>query len=249
MDGLIDALSLGDIAHQPVAGLPLGSARLLEVARALAVDPQVLLLDEPSSGLDVRETEELVATLQRVVRRTRRLAAAGGARRRDGPGHVRLRARARLRRQDRRRSAGGGPQGPRASGPRISARRSRTPTSSRPQPRSSRESPHDHHQSAVAARHRPLGPVRGGAVPVRHLVRAAREQLARGPRLERCREEHAGPRAVRPGAGQRRLHRIRRPRHHQAVADEDPARRAGAPARGPGCLPGAHGRSRTCGWR
>ena len=67
VDGLVDALSLGGIAHQPAAGLPLGSARLLEVARALAVDPQVLLLDEPSSGLDVKETEELVATLQRVV--------------------------------------------------------------------------------------------------------------------------------------------------------------------------------------
>ena len=68
VDGLIDALSLRDIAHQPAAGLPLGSARLLEVARALAVDPEVLLLDEPSSGLDVNETEELVGTLQRVVR-------------------------------------------------------------------------------------------------------------------------------------------------------------------------------------
>jgi branched-chain amino acid transport system ATP-binding protein len=68
VDGLIEALTLTEIADRPVAGLPLGSARLLEVARALAVDPQVLLLDEPSSGLDVRETEELVATLQRVVR-------------------------------------------------------------------------------------------------------------------------------------------------------------------------------------
>jgi branched-chain amino acid transport system ATP-binding protein len=67
VDGLIEALALTEIAERPAAGLPLGSARLLEVARALAVDPQVLLLDEPSSGLDVRETEELVATLQRVV--------------------------------------------------------------------------------------------------------------------------------------------------------------------------------------
>jgi branched-chain amino acid transport system ATP-binding protein len=67
VDELIEALALTEIAHRPAAGLPLGSARLLEVARALAVDPEVLLLDEPSSGLDVRETEELVGTLQRVV--------------------------------------------------------------------------------------------------------------------------------------------------------------------------------------
>jgi branched-chain amino acid transport system ATP-binding protein len=67
VDELIEALNLGAIQHSPVVGLPLGSARLIEVARALAVDPRVLLLDEPSAGLDVRETEELAATLQRVV--------------------------------------------------------------------------------------------------------------------------------------------------------------------------------------
>ena len=67
VDELVEALHLGDIQNLPAAGLPLGLSRLVEVARALAVDPQVLLLDEPSSGLDVRETEELSATLQQVV--------------------------------------------------------------------------------------------------------------------------------------------------------------------------------------
>lgn len=67
VDELIEALHLGDIQHLPAAGLPLGMSRLVEVARALAVDPRVLLLDEPSSGLDVRETEDLAGTLRKLV--------------------------------------------------------------------------------------------------------------------------------------------------------------------------------------
>jgi branched-chain amino acid transport system ATP-binding protein len=67
VDELVAALGLGDIQHLPAVGLPLGKSRLVEVARALSVEPRVLLLDEPSSGLDTRETEELVAVLRGLV--------------------------------------------------------------------------------------------------------------------------------------------------------------------------------------
>jgi branched-chain amino acid transport system ATP-binding protein len=67
VDALLDALHLNGPRDRLVAGLPLGTSRLVEIGRALAVDPNVLLLDEPSSGLDTRETEDLAETLRRIV--------------------------------------------------------------------------------------------------------------------------------------------------------------------------------------
>ena len=68
VDYLIDALYLRDVEHQLAGTLPLGTSRLLEVGRALATDPSVLLLDEPLSGLDEHEAEGLARTLRRVNR-------------------------------------------------------------------------------------------------------------------------------------------------------------------------------------
>lgn len=67
VDGLLELLNLTDIAQTPVAVLPLGLARLVEVGRALATRPSVLLLDEPLSGMDLRATQNLTAVLERVV--------------------------------------------------------------------------------------------------------------------------------------------------------------------------------------
>jgi len=55
-------------ADAPVDVLPLGTARLVEVGRALATAPSVVLLDEPSAGLDAREGDALAEALRRTVR-------------------------------------------------------------------------------------------------------------------------------------------------------------------------------------
>lgn len=67
VDELIELLGLAPIADGAALGLPLGLARLVELGRALAGSPTVVLLDEPSSGLDSSETEQLERTLRRVV--------------------------------------------------------------------------------------------------------------------------------------------------------------------------------------
>jgi len=65
-DEVLELLGLGDLAEEPIERLSLGQCRLVEVGRALMTEPAVLLLDEPSSGLDRRETEALAQTLQEV---------------------------------------------------------------------------------------------------------------------------------------------------------------------------------------
>jgi branched-chain amino acid transport system ATP-binding protein len=65
-DQVLDRLGLGSLAGAPIERLSLGQGRLVEVGRALMTEPKVLLLDEPSSGLDREETAALAATLLEV---------------------------------------------------------------------------------------------------------------------------------------------------------------------------------------
>jgi ABC-type branched-subunit amino acid transport system ATPase component len=67
VDQLIDLLGLRSVANTPASALPLGTARRVEVARALATGPRVVLLDEPSAGLDAAETAQLADALRTVV--------------------------------------------------------------------------------------------------------------------------------------------------------------------------------------
>jgi ABC-type branched-subunit amino acid transport system ATPase component len=67
VDGLLEALSLTDIADADVRTLPLGTCRLVEIGRALAGRPKVVLLDEPSAGLSPPETRRLTKALDRIA--------------------------------------------------------------------------------------------------------------------------------------------------------------------------------------
>jgi branched-chain amino acid transport system ATP-binding protein len=69
VDGIIDFLALTPHRDTPVGRLPYGVRKVVELGRALAMDPTLLLLDEPSSGLNDHDTEVMEQWIQEIRRR------------------------------------------------------------------------------------------------------------------------------------------------------------------------------------
>jgi len=63
---LCELLGLGEVLHAPVGELSYGDAKRVDIARALAVEPTLLLLDEPAAGLSTSETESLAGTIRAI---------------------------------------------------------------------------------------------------------------------------------------------------------------------------------------
>ena len=63
---LLDMLGLAELANEPAASLPYGKQRYLEIARALATESRLLLLDEPAAGMNPQETDELRVFIRKI---------------------------------------------------------------------------------------------------------------------------------------------------------------------------------------
>lgn len=62
----LDFCGITDLAEQVAGSLPFGKGRMLEIARAMAVEPRIMLMDEPAAGLNNRETNELARLIRKI---------------------------------------------------------------------------------------------------------------------------------------------------------------------------------------
>ena len=67
VEDVIDLLDLQSYRHQVVGNLPYGARKMVEIGRALCTQPRLLMLDEPSSGLNPEETEDLAFWIEDIV--------------------------------------------------------------------------------------------------------------------------------------------------------------------------------------
>src|SRR4051794_12974882 len=63
---VLDYVGVADVAERPVSGLPFGTLKRVELARALVAEPKLLLLDEPAGGLNHEEVSELGRFIQQI---------------------------------------------------------------------------------------------------------------------------------------------------------------------------------------
>ncbi len=103
-------VGLADVKDEKANSLPYGKQRRLEIARALATDPKLLLLDEPAAGMNPQETDELTAFIGEIREQVRPDHLLDRAPHGPGHGHFRPHLCAGLRQADRRRHAGGDPE-------------------------------------------------------------------------------------------------------------------------------------------
>lgn len=64
--GLLDMMGIRHLSDQVVLNLPYGAQRRVEMARALATDPRILLLDEPTAGMNPEELDQIMEIIRRV---------------------------------------------------------------------------------------------------------------------------------------------------------------------------------------
>ena len=63
---ILDFVGLADVYKEKAKNLPYGKQRRLEMARALATDPELILLDEPAAGMNPQETNELIELIEKI---------------------------------------------------------------------------------------------------------------------------------------------------------------------------------------